>query len=217
MGNIDLNFELQQMIDDQIISRGISDDRVLHAFRSVPRHLFVAEEYQHLAYSDCPLPIGFGQTISQPYIIAFMISELHLNGGEIVLEVGTGCGYQVAILAHMASTIVSMEIIPELADRAEKTISSLKLENVQILRGDGSLGWPKGAPYDAILISAAAPMVPELLLNQLADGGRLILPVGSRGFQQLEIWTRNGSIFSKEVSLPVAFVPLRGEYGWRVD
>jgi protein-L-isoaspartate(D-aspartate) O-methyltransferase len=212
---IDYDFELKQMIDDQIIRRGIADKRVLNAIRSVPRHIFVSEDYQHLAYSDGPLPIGFGQTISQPYIVALMVSELHLTGSEKVLEVGSGCGYQAAILAHMARKITTLEIIPELAKRAEHTIDQLKLLNVQVICGDGSLGCLKDAPYDAILISAAAPKVPEPLLEQLAEGGRLIIPVGSRGFQQLEIWSRIDKKLSSEVTISVAFVPLRGKHGWQ--
>lgn len=213
--NIDYDLELKQMIEDQIIRRGISDNRVLQAILSVPRHLFVTEDYQNLAYADGPLPIGFGQTISQPYIVALMISELHLKGSEKVLEIGTGCGYQVAILAHMVKQVVTIEIIPGLAERAEQTIKRLKLMNVKMICGDGSLGSHTDAPFDAILISAAAPKVPQPLLDQLNEGGRLILPVGSRGFQQLEIWTRKENNFSSEVSIPVAFVPLRGKHGWQ--
>lgn len=213
MRNTDFYLAQEKMICDQIVHRGIFDNRVLHAIRSVPRHLFVPEEYQNSAYNDCPLPIGFGQTISQPFIVAYMVSLLQIKLNAKVLEIGTGCGYQTAILAHLASTIVSLEIIPGLAKSAEQTIRGLKLENIRIIIGDGSLGWPNEAPFDSILMSAAAPRVPKPLLAQLADGGRLILPVGDRGFQHIEIWHRIGSNFSKIEGIPVAFVPLRGKYG----
>ena len=213
MRNIDLNFELQQMIDDQIISRGISDDRVLHAFRSVPRHLFVAEEYQHLAYSDCPLPIGFGQTISQPYIVALMTNLLQLSGDERVLEVGTGSGYQAAIAAHMAKEVHTIEFVAELATRAKKLLSDYP--NIFCYFGDGSLGWEEASPYDAIIVTAAAPKAPQDLLNQLKDGGRLVIPVGKKGYQVLEVWTRHGDDFDCDEVIEVAFVPLRGKYGWK--
>lgn len=217
MRNIDLNFQIKQMIDTQIKRRGISDRRLLQAIRSVPRHLFIPEEYQLHAYNDCPLPIGFGQTISQPFIVAFMVSKLHLNGNEKVLEIGTGSGYQAAILSHMASRIISVEIIHELAERAEQTIFRLGIKNINIIRGDGSMGCSKEAPYNAIIISSAAPMVPAPLFQQLAEDGKMIIPVGSRGFQRLEIWIRSGSKFLKEESIPVTFVPLCGEYGWKLE
>jgi len=206
--------ENNRMIVEQIIRRGITEERLISAIRSVPRHLFVLDDYRKFAYSDSPLSIGFGQTISQPYIVALMISELHLNGTEKVLEVGTGCGYQAAILANMAEKIITMELIPELAERASQTLKLLGLMKVQVITGDGSVGWPTGAPYDAIVVSAAAPKVPDPLLEQLGKSGRLILPVGEWGMQQLEIWTRTNTEISRDVSIPVAFVPLRGKHGW---
>ena len=202
------------MIEYQIIKRGINDDRVIQAMLSVPRHLFVPDDYLPYAYSDGPITIGFGQTISQPYIVALMISDIHLIGVEKVLEVGTGCGYQTAILAHLAKSIFSIEIIPELAEVASKNIKKLHLENTTVICGDGSLGYLNEAPYDAILISAAAPKVPEPLLGQLADDGRLVVPVGSKSIQNLEIWHRRNDKNYMKKSIPVAFVPLRGKFGW---
>jgi protein-L-isoaspartate(D-aspartate) O-methyltransferase len=215
MENDDFRVDLKRMIDEQIIKRGIQDKRVIQAMQVVPRHLFVPTDYVQFSYHDGPLPIGFEQTISQPYIVALMISHLNLIGSEHILEIGTGCGYQTAIMAHLAMDVVSMEIIPELTERASRNISALGFKNIKLVTGDGSQGLVADAPYNGILLSAAAPQVPPPLLEQLADGGRLVLPVGSRGFQQLEIWYRNGSEFRSEISIPVSFVPLRGKHGWQ--
>jgi protein-L-isoaspartate(D-aspartate) O-methyltransferase len=215
MNNNDYKNEIFRMVEEQIINRGINDIELIHAFRIVPRHLFVPDNYQHLAYSDGPLPIGFGQTISQPYIVALMISQLDLTGNEQVLEIGTGCGYQSAILSHMVANVITMEIVPELAGRATKTMDQLGIKNVSVKTGDGSAGWKCATPYDAILISAAAPQVPTPLLEQLADGGRLILPVGKQGYQRLELWTYTNSEYKKATGIPVAFVPLLGMHGWK--
>lgn len=206
--------DLIEMVEFQIRRRGISDERILQAFKNVPRHLFVPEDYLKGAYRDCPIPIGYGQTISQPYIVAYMISELELKPAYKVLEIGTGGGYQAAILSHLVASVVSVEIIPQLAEQARKTLKVLGICNVEVLTADGSLGYPEQAPFDAILVSAAAPQVPESLLAQLTDGGRLILPVGSRGLQELEIWTKTGTDFDVKRLIPVAFVPLRGKHGW---
>lgn len=203
------------MVQRQIMGRGLRDPRLLAAFEAVPRHLFVAEEYRHHAYADGPLPIGYGQTISQPYIVAFMTNLLELTGRERVLEVGTGSGYQAAILSHLAAEIHTVEIIPELHARAEKVLSEMGCVNVYCHLADGSLGWTAAAPYDGILVTAAAPSAPRVLLDQLAEGGRLILPVGARGYQELEIWQNEQGKFTYKPSLGVAFVPLRGEYGWK--
>ncbi len=203
----------RQMVE-QIARRGLREPRLLAAFERVPRHLFVPREHWPWAYADGPLPIGFGQTISQPYVVALMTDLLHLKGDERVLEVGTGSGYQAAILAHLAAVVHTVEFLPELAARAEKVLRELALDNVSCHVGDGSLGWPQAAPYDAILVAAAAPNVPPPLLDQLADGGRLVIPVGGRGFQSLEVWERRGDVFEREASIAVAFVPLRGEHGW---
>jgi protein-L-isoaspartate(D-aspartate) O-methyltransferase len=208
-------FELErrQMVEEQILGRGLRDPRLLTTFESVPRHLFVPQEDRHLAYADGPLPIGFDQTISQPYIVALMTSLLQLEGNERVLEVGTGSGYQAAILAHMAGEVHTVEYLPQLAEQAKELLS--EYPNVFCHVGDGSLGWQESAPYDGIIVTAAAPETPRTLLNQLKDGGRLVIPVGRRGYQKLELWTRQGDRFDCDELLEVAFVPLRGTHGWR--
>ncbi len=203
------------MVADQIAWRGLRDPRLLAAMQAVPRHWFVRDEDISWAYADGPLPIGYGQTISQPYIVALMTDLLHLQGDEKVLEVGTGSGYQAAIVAQMAGEVHTVEIIPQLTEQAGRVISELGYDNVFIHAGDGSLGWQADAPYDGILVAAAAPDVPQPLLNQLAEGGRLVLPVGREyGFQRLETWRRVGATFEHEAGIAVAFVPLRGEHGW---
>jgi protein-L-isoaspartate(D-aspartate) O-methyltransferase len=181
---------------------------------SVPRHLFVTADDLPWAYADGPLPISHGQTISQPYIVALMTELLQLESTVRVLEVGTGSGYQAAILGQMAAEVHTVEVIPELAAQAT-TLADLGYNNVHVHLGDGSLGWPQAAPYNGILVAAAAPSAPQPLLDQLAEGGRLVIPVGSRGFQHLEVWKRTGQEFERQDNLAVAFVPLRGEYGWK--
>jgi protein-L-isoaspartate(D-aspartate) O-methyltransferase len=205
--------ERKFMVEHQLHSWGIRNRRVLDAFESIPRHLFVPDEYRISAYDDCPLPIGFGQTISQPYIVAYMLQLLDLTGAERVLDVGTGSGYAAALLSTLALEVHTVELIPALAEGAAKTIASLGIKNVFVHAGDGSLGWSDAAPYDAILVSAAAPHVPKPLLDQLAGHGRMVLPVGERGYQELELWTREGKSISREVLVSVAFVPLKGEGG----
>lgn len=207
----------KRMVGEQIISRGVRDERVLEALRQVPRHSFVPEEYTHIAYSDSPLPIGNGQTISQPYIVALMTELLELEGDEIVLEVGTGSGYQAALLAYLARQVHTIERHKELAEKAEKILLSLGLRNVAVHVGDGSLGLPRYAPYDGIIVTAAAPGVPQPLCDQLADGGRLVIPEGGAGGQTLRRWRKHGSEFTPEYITPVAFVPLRGQHGWKDD
>lgn len=207
----------ERMVREQIEARGVTDRRVLEAMRRVPRHLFVPPEYRDAAYSDGPLPIGHGQTISQPYIVAYMTALLHLKGDEKVLEIGTGSGYQAAVLAHLAREVHTVERIPALAERAAALLRRLGLTNVTVHQGDGSLGLPAFAPYDAILVTAAAPRVPPSLLDQLADGGRLVIPVGSHGLQHLERWRRVGDALRRQILDPVAFVPLIGEEGWGED
>jgi protein-L-isoaspartate(D-aspartate) O-methyltransferase len=206
--------ERSRMVSEQLIERGIHDERVLEAMGRVPRELFVLREYSHLAYADGPLPISERQTISQPYIVALMSELLELKGDENVLEVGTGSGYQAAILACLARQVHSIEFIQSLAVEASKKLKGLGLDNLSVHVGDGSLGWPEAAPYHSILVTAAAPKAPQPLLDQLADGGRLVIPVGGAGSQVLETWERHGSDFTREAILPVAFVPLRGKYGW---
>ncbi|GIK08458.1 MAG: protein-L-isoaspartate O-methyltransferase [Anaerolineaceae bacterium] len=205
----------KEMTRRQIAARGLRDPRLLAAFESVPRHLFVPEEYRQRSYADGPLPIGHEQTISQPYIVALMTHLLELTGRERVLEVGTGSGYQAAILSRLAAEVHTVEIVPELFAQAERTLSELGCANVHSHLADGSLGWTAAAPYDGILVTAAAPSAPQMLLDQLAAGGRLVLPVGGLGYQELEIWRKENEEFKRKSSLGVAFVPLRGEYGWK--
>jgi protein-L-isoaspartate(D-aspartate) O-methyltransferase len=206
-----------RMVNEQIISRGIHDERLLDALRRVPRHLFVPDEYAHIAYTDSPLPIGHGQTISQPYIVALMTELLELEGGENVLEVGTGSGYQAALLAYLARQVHTIERHEELAEKAEKVLMDLGLTNVWVHVGDGSLGLLKYAPYQAIMITAAAPRVPQPVFDQLAEGGRLVLPEGGAGGQMLDRWRKQDGDYKQEHIAPVAFVPLRGQHGWKED
>jgi protein-L-isoaspartate(D-aspartate) O-methyltransferase len=207
----------QRMIREHLLARDIRDERVLEAMAEIPRHLFIPEEYRNLAYTDGPLPIGSGQMISQPYIVALMTQMLHLYGNEKVLEIGTGSGYQAAVLAELAFMVYSVERHVELAKQAKSVLKSLGYENVEIVVADGSQGLTQYAPYDAILVTAAAPQTPQPLLEQLNIGGRLVIPVGQRWEQRLCLWERYGDSFKKHVSMPVAFVPLRGDYGWEYD
>ena len=206
-----------RMVREQLVARDITDRQVLEAMRSVPRHLFVPADLQPVAYRDAPLPIGKRQTISQPYIVALMSQLLHLRGDEVVLEIGTGSGYQAAVLSRLARQVYSLERIPELARAASERLLGMGIGNVEVLARDGSTGLPEHAPYQGVLVTAGAPRVPEPLKDQLADGGRLILPVGSQEGQLLELWTRRGGDFVREVVAPVAFVPLLGDEGWERD
>jgi protein-L-isoaspartate(D-aspartate) O-methyltransferase len=206
----------ERMTEEQLRWRGISDPRVLSVFKNTPRHLFIPEEYRKWAYADSPQPIGYGQTISQPYIVALMTESLCLKGSERVLEVGTGSGYQAAILSSLAAEIHTIEYIPELAALARATLLEFGAINITVHTGDGSKGLPDFAPFDAILVAAAAPSVPQPLLDQLTPGGRLVIPIGKQGYQKLELWTRKGDGFEEKGILPVSFVPLRGEYGWKL-
>lgn len=205
------------MVDEQLIERDIRDERVLEAMRAVPRHRFVPLEYRYMAYNDGPLPIGSGQTISQPYIVALMTQLLHLKGDENVLEIGTGSGYQAAVLGYVAKQVHTIERHSELAEGAAGVLQELGLSNVCVHIGDGSLGLREYAPFQAILVTAAAPDVPKALLDQLDEGGRLVVPVGGRMNQFLERWERHGASFEQELLVPVAFVPLRGRYGWNEE
>jgi len=207
--------EREQMVATQIARRGVRDARVLEAMRTVPRHCFVSPEYRYLAYTDGPLPIGNGQTISQPYIVALMSELLELRGDEKVLEVGTGSGYQAAVLAHLARQVHTIERYANLARYAARLLADLGLTNVTFHIGDGSKGLEEQAPFAGIIVTAAAPIIPPPLLDQLEDGGRLVIPVGSRGGQVLERWVRQGERFDYESIIPVAFVPLVGEQGWK--
>ena len=205
------------MVEQQLRKRGIKNTRVLDAMFAVPRHVFVPAESQHLAYADAPLPIGNRQTISQPYIVALMSELLNLSGSETVLEVGTGSGYQAAILAHLASKVYSLERIDALAQDARQALRSLALDNVEVILTDVSRGLPEYAPYQAIIVTAAAPRVPDPLKDQLDDAGRLVLPVGGQAGQILECWRKRGETFEREHVAPVTFVPLIGEHGWEAD
>ncbi len=204
-----------EMVELQIKRRGINNARVLQAFRTVPRHLFVPEEYQASAYADHPLPIGNEQTISQPYIVALMTAGLELTGDEVVLEIGTGSGYQTAILANLVKEVHSVERISQLSELAERNLRALEIENIYLHVGDGSLGWPEDAPYDRILITAAAPLIPKIILDQLKINGRIVAPIGGRWRQMLEVWVKEKKQIKKEQILPVVFVPLRGAHGWQ--
>jgi len=203
------------MVKEQLEARGISNPRLLEAFRHVPRHLFVEEALQNQAYEDYPLPIGYGQTISQPYMVALMIDALRLTGKEKILEIGTGSGYQTALLAELAEEVFSIERIPTLAHRAISTLNRMKYFNVTIRIGDGTFGWPEKAPFDGIIVSAGAPEIPEVLKGQLAPGGRLVIPVGSRSVQNLFRVTHTPNGFKTENLGGCTFVKLVGRYGWR--
>lgn len=206
--------EREKMVRNQITKRGIKDERVLSAIKSVPRHKFMPQEARDYAYADSPVRIGSGQTISQPYIVALMTELLEVKPDHRVLDVGTGSGYQAAILGELAAEVHSIERHPELAEAASDRLASLGYDNVNVHVGDGTQGFEPFAPYDRILVAAAAPTVPEPLLQQLEEGGRLVIPVGSRHSQHLEVWDRRGGDFNKTSSIPVVFVPLIGEAGW---
>ena len=206
-----------RMVEEQLKARGLTDERLLSAFRKVPRHLFVPKDLQQEAYADHPLPIGFGQTISQPYIVALMTSCLRLQGHERVLEIGTGSGYQTAILAELVLDVFSVERLPSLLTTVRERLSALGCLNVHLTPGNGSLGWPEHAPYDAILISAAAPEIPKPLLEQLADPGRMVLPIGPQDTQMLvEVEKHRRAVHWREVA-SCMFVPLMGRYGWPLE
>jgi protein-L-isoaspartate(D-aspartate) O-methyltransferase len=194
--------------------KGVRDISVLRAIDLTPRHLFVPTGVRHRAYEDTPLPIGNSQTISQPSVHARYLETLALKGTERVLEIGTGSGYQTVLLAHLAAQVFSVERIKPLLDNAREAIKSCDVSNVSLLLADGTYGWSAYAPYDAILVGAASPDVPQPLLDQLAEGGRLLVPVGSKEEQQLLLITRNGSTFKRETLTPVRFVPLVGDHGW---
>ena len=207
--------ERRLMVETQIRKRGVSDERVLQAMATVPRHEFIAAFWIKQAYADEPLPIGHGQTISQPYIVAAMAASLALNGSENVLEIGTGCGYQAAVVSLLAREVHTVEILPDLAQSAAERLQRLGYAKVHVHCGDGTLGWPEASPYDAIVIAAAAPAVPEPLLQQLTEGGRLIAPVGQEDKQELQLVTKHEGKFLMKQGGPCRFVPLMGQHGWR--
>lgn len=199
---------------EELRKKGIRDERVLAAIAKVPRHLFVLPAHLFAAYDDQPLPIGLGQTISQPYIVALSTEALELSGEEKVLEIGTGSGYQTAILAELAKEVLTVERLSELSQEAQERLRRLGYTNVRFRIGDGTKGWPEEAPFPAILVTAAAPRVPKSLFEQLSEGGRMVLPVGGRWHQELWLVRKTGGKPSYEHLCPVAFVPLIGEEGF---
>ncbi|MGB9734949.1 MAG: protein-L-isoaspartate(D-aspartate) O-methyltransferase [bacterium] len=202
------------MVQEQLISRGITSQKILDAFRKVPRHLFVEDGLVYQAYGDYPLPIAEGQTISQPYIVALMTQALDLKPEDTVLEIGTGSGYQTAILAELASKVYSIERFGSIASKARKLLDELGYHNVMIIIGDGTKGYDKKAPYDGIIVTAGAPYVPDPLIAQLKDGGRLVIPVGGEYSQELLKITKQGGALKEESLGGCRFVKLIGEYGW---
>ena len=204
----------QSMVNDQVHARGVRDQRVLAAMTKVPRHLFVDDEYQAQAYEDHPIPIGEGQTVSQPLIVAFMLEALSLAGPETVLEVGTGSGYQTALLAELAQQVYSVERLPELARSAAARLESLGYGNVSVSVVDGSLGLSEKAPFDAIVVSAAAPQIPQALLEQLREGGRLVVPVGPAHAQELQLVRKQQGRAVIANLEGCRFVPLIGQQGY---
>jgi protein-L-isoaspartate(D-aspartate) O-methyltransferase len=201
--------ERERMVRDQIERRGVRDKRVLESMRTVPRELFVERSDREFAFHDGPLSIGHGQTISQPYIVAYMTEVLAIGSEDRVLEIGTGSGYQTAVLAELAAEVYTIEIVEELSARAQTLLGELEYSNIHFRAGDGSLGWPEAAPFDAIMITAAPERTPERLIDQLADGGRMIVPVGSYE-QYLELVTRRGSSVERRPLIGVRFVPMTG-------
>lgn len=205
----------RNLVNTSLIPFGIKDEKILEAFLKTPRHKFVDKKYQDEAYLDIPLPIGDNQTISQPSLVAQMTQFLKLKGKEKVLEIGTGSGYQAAILSNLAKIVYTVEILPELAQKAAQTLKKLKYENVRVEIANGTLGLPKYAPYDAIIVTAGAKDIPKALIGQLKAGGRMVIPVGTEpGSQELTVVTKRKNNIDIEDIEPVLFVPLVGKYGW---
>jgi len=215
MGRRDFDTERQLMVETQLKKRGIVDFMVLEAMRKIPRHSFVPPELISSAYHDGPLSIGEGQTISQPYMVALMTECLELKGEERVLEVGTGSGYQTAILAELAKEVYTIEIHKSLSGKARQLLTNLGYNNIEFRIGDGSKGWEEKSPFGGIIVTAGSPDIPHTLQNQLTDGGQLVIPVGSRFLQTLYRITRVGKYFNKEEFTSCVFVPLVGEHGWK--
>lgn len=208
--------EKKQMVTEHLLHRGINDNRILAAFQKIPRQLFVREENEDSAYTDNPLPIGHGQTISQPYIVAYSLQALSLHGDEKILEIGTGSGYQTALLAELAGQVYTVERIPELSDTAKSRLDSLGYCNITFRTSDGTLGLMEFAPFDGIIVSAGAPFVPDSYKNQLTIGGKIVIPVGNEFSQDLLRITRTDeNKFLTESLCPCVFVKLIGEQGWR--
>ncbi|OGB89585.1 protein-L-isoaspartate O-methyltransferase [candidate division WOR-1 bacterium RIFCSPHIGHO2_01_FULL_53_15] len=202
------------MVESQLVSRGIKDEKVLEAFRKVPRHEFVPENMRYAAYDDGALPIGSGQTISQPYMVAVMTELLKLKGGEKVLEVGTGSGYQAAILAEICRKVITIERFQALSDGAKNILDRLGYDNIEFIVSDGTEGYAEETPYDAIIVTAGCPDIPQPLADQLAEGSHLVLPVGERYLQTLTVATKEKGKLKIEKSIGCVFVPLVGKYGW---
>jgi protein-L-isoaspartate(D-aspartate) O-methyltransferase len=209
-----LERERARMVEEQLVRRGIDDERVLEAMREVPRHLFVPEAFRDRAYGDHPLPIGEEQTISQPFIVALMTTLLRLRGEEKVLEVGTGSGYQTAVLARLARRVCSMERLPALATRARAVLEGLGYTNVWVRVGSGTLGWPDEAPFDRVLVAAGGPSVPPPLFEQLAEGGRMVLPIGEATSQTLTVVEKIDGQKREQAHGECSFVKLVGKYAW---
>jgi protein-L-isoaspartate(D-aspartate) O-methyltransferase len=207
----DLAAERQRMVQQQLKARGINDGRVLAAMAKVPREEFVLPDSRGASYADGPLPIGYGQTISQPYIVAFMTEQLRLKPSDRVLEIGTGSGYQTAILAELVADVYTIEIVEPLAKSAEATLQRLGYKDVHVKAGDGYKGWPEAAPFDAIIVTCAPGRVPQPLTDQLKDGGRMIIPVGERFAQELYLLEKKNGRLKESAVLPVRFVPMAGE------
>ena len=204
----------QRMVETQIIPRGVREKRVIEAMEKVPRHRFVADEAAPMAYSDMALPSSEGQTISQPYMVALMSELLELKGDEKVLEIGTGSGYQTAVLAELAAQVYTIEFFNGLSEMAKKTLGELGYENIYFLVGDGSKGWPEAAPFQGIIVTAAAPEIPPPLFKQLAEGGNIVIPVGARDSQRLIKGKKHNGRLIEEEHTFCSFVPLLGEYGF---
>ncbi len=204
----------RRMVSDQLASKGIASKDVLHVMGELPRHLFVEHAMESQAYLDRPLPLGLGQTISQPFIVAKMTETLQLTGTEKVLEIGTGSGYQAAVLAGLAKEVYSVERLSDLSIRARKVLYRLGYKNIKLRIGDGTLGWKENAPYDRIIVTAGGPKIPESLLHQLVDGGTMIIPVGHEDIQCLEVIQRIGNRFEQKRAIPCRFVKLKGQHGW---
>jgi len=206
----------RRMVDRQLRQRGITDPRVIQVMLDMPRHKFVEPALQSQAYGDYPLPIGHKQTISQPYMVAFMSEALELTGDEDVLEIGTGSGYQAAVLGKLCRRVYTVERIPELARQARRVFDELHYYNINLKVTDGTYGWEEKAPFDGIIVTAGAPEIPQTYLDQLADGGRLVIPVGDLASQSLKKITRRGETFEEQTLLDCRFVPLVGEKGWHL-
>jgi len=212
---MDWENQRDQMVKRQLVSRGIKDERVLAAMRKIPRHFFVPENLRESAYHDGPLYIGEGQTISQPYMVALMTECLDLKGGKKVLEVGTGSGYQTAILAELAEHVYTIERVPILLEKAQQVLTHLGYTTIKFKGGDGTYGWCEESPFDGIIVTAAAPDISHVLVEQLNDGGVLVIPVGSRYSQTLYKVAKKGDKTEKEERTLCVFVPLIGKYGWK--